>query len=54
MSSDVEPGDGSGNRGAASAQLPVSPPDDEQGPLVGGPEVGCGVVANAQDSERAG
>ena len=41
MSSDVEPGDGSGNRGAAaSAALPVSPVDDEQGPLVGGPEVG--------------
>ena len=41
MSSDVEPGDGSGNRGAAaSPALPVSPVDDEQGPLVGGPEVG--------------
>ena len=41
MSSDVEPGDGSGNRGtAASAELPVSPVEDEQGPLVGGPEVG--------------
>ena len=41
MSSDVEPGDGSGNRGAAvSAALPVSPVDEEQGPLVGGPEVG--------------
>ena len=38
MSSYVEPGDGSGNRGAAaSAALPV---EDEQGPLVGGPEVG--------------
>ena len=41
MSSDVEPGDGSENRGAAaSAALPVSPVADEQGPLVGGPEVG--------------
>ena len=43
MSSDVEPGDGSGNRGggaAASAALPVSPVEDEQGTLVGGPEVG--------------
>ena len=41
MSSDVEPGDGSGNRGAAaSATLPVSPVEDEQGTLVGGPEVG--------------
>ena len=41
MSSDVEPGDGSGNRGAAaSAAFPVSPVEDEQGPLVGGPEVG--------------
>ena len=41
MSSDVEPGDGSGNRGtAASAALPLSPVADEQGPLVGGPEVG--------------
>ena len=37
MSSDVEPG----NRGAAaSTALPVSPVEDEQGPLVGGPEVG--------------
>ena len=34
MSSDVEPGDGSGNQGAA---LPVSPVEYEQGPLVGGP-----------------
>ena len=41
MSSDVEPGDGYGNRGAAaSAALPMSPVNDEQGPLVGGPEVG--------------
>ena len=41
MSSDVEPGDGSENRGAAaSAALPVSQIADEQGPLVGGPEVG--------------
>ena len=41
MSSDVEPGDGSGNRGAAAlAAFPVSPVEDEQGPLVGGPEVG--------------
>ena len=41
MSSDVEPGDVSGNRGAAaSAALPVSPVEDEQGPLVGGPIVG--------------
>ena len=33
MSSDVEPGDGSENRGAAaSAALPVSPVADEQGP----------------------
>ena len=41
MSSNVEPGDGSGNRGAAvSAALPVSPVEDEQDPLVGGPEVG--------------
>ena len=41
MSSDVEPGDGSGNWGAAAlAGLPVSPVEDEQGPLVGGPEVG--------------
>ena len=42
MSSDVEPGDGSGNRGggaAASAALPASPVEDEQGPLVSGPEV---------------
>ena len=38
MSSDVEPGDESGNRGAAA--LPVSLVEDEQGPLVGGPEVG--------------
>ena len=41
MSSDVEPGDGSGNRGAAAlAAFPVSPVEDEQGPLVSGPEVG--------------
>ena len=41
MSSDVEPGDGSVIWGAAtSASLPVSPVEDEQGPLVGGPEVG--------------
>ena len=41
MSSDVEPGDGSGNRGAAaSVALHVSPVEDEQGQLVGGPEVG--------------
>ena len=41
MSSDVEPGDGSGNHGAAaSAALPVIPVYDEQDPLVGGPEVG--------------
>ena len=41
MSSHVECGHGSGNRGAAaSATLPVSPMEDEQGPLVGGPEVG--------------
>ena len=34
-------GDGSGNQGAAAlAALPVSPVEDEQGPLVGGPEVG--------------
>ena len=33
MSSDVEPGDGSGNqRAAASAALPVSPVEDERGP----------------------
>ena len=32
MSSDMEPGDGSRNRGAAaSAALPVSPVEDEQG-----------------------
>ena len=38
MSSDLEPDDGFGNQGAAaSAALPV---EDEQGPLVGGPEVG--------------
>ena len=36
-----EAGDGSGNRGAAAlAALPVSPVEDEQGPLVGGPELG--------------
>ena len=42
MSSDVELADGSGNRGggAAPAALPVSPVEYEQGPLVGGPEVG--------------
>ena len=41
MSSEVEPGNGSGNRvAAASAALPVSPVEDEQDPLVGGPEVG--------------
>ena len=42
MSSDVEPGAGSGNRwgGAASAALHVSPIEDEQVQLVGGPEVG--------------
>ena len=35
MSSDVETGDGSGNQGAAaSAALPVSPVEDEQGPVV--------------------
>ena len=40
MSSDVEPGDVSGNQGsAASAALPVSPVD-LQDTLVGGPEVG--------------
>ena len=40
MSSDVEPGDGSGNRvAAASAALPVIPVEDEQGPQIGGPEV---------------
>ena len=40
MSSDVEPGDGPGNRGAAAlAALRVSPVEDEQGPLIGGPEV---------------
>ena len=38
MSSDVEPGDGYVNRGAAA--LPVGPVEDEQGPLVGGPELG--------------
>ena len=41
MLSDVEPGDGSGNQGAAaSAALHVSPVEDEQGLLVGGLEVG--------------
>ena len=41
MSSDVQPGYGSGNRGAAtSTTLPVSQVEDEQGPLVSGPEVG--------------
>ena len=41
MSSDVEPVDGSGNRGAAaSSALPVSPVDDKQSTMVGGPEVG--------------
>ena len=41
MSSDEEPGNGSGNQGAAaSTALSVSPVEDEQGPLVGGPEVG--------------
>ena len=41
MLSDVEPGDGSGNRvAAASAAPPVSPVEDELGPLVGGPVVG--------------
>ena len=41
MSSDVEPGDGSGNQGvAASAAVPVRPVEYEHGPLVGGPEVG--------------
>ena len=41
MSSDMEPGDGSGNRGAAAlVALPVSPVEEEQGPLVCGPEVG--------------
>ena len=40
MSSEVEPGAGSGNRGgAASATLSMSPVEDEQVPLVGGPEV---------------
>ena len=41
MSSDVEPGDGSGNQGAVvSAALYVSPVEDEQDTtLVGGPEV---------------
>ena len=41
MSSDVEPGDGSGNPGAVvSAALYVSPVEDEQDTtLVGGPEV---------------
>ena len=40
MSSDVEPGDRYGNRGAAaSAALPVSPVEYKQGPMVGGPEV---------------
>ena len=29
-----------GGGAAAGAALPVSPVDDEQGPLVGGPEVG--------------
>ena len=37
----MEPGDGSENRGAAaSAALHMSTVEDEQGPLVGGPEVG--------------
>ena len=37
----MEPGDGSGNQGVAdSGALSVSPVEDEQGPLVGGPEVG--------------
>ena len=41
MSSDVEPCDGSANQEAAdSAALHLSPVEDEQGPLVGGPEVG--------------
>ena len=41
MSSNVEPGDRSGNRvAAASAALPVSQVEDKQGPLVGGPGVG--------------
>ena len=40
MLSDVETGNGSGNQGAgASAALYVSPVEDEQGSLVGGPEV---------------
>ena len=37
----MEPGDGSGNRGSpASAALHVRPVEDEQGPMVGGLEVG--------------
>ena len=41
MSSDVEPDAASGNLGggAASAALHVSPAEDEQVPLVCGPEV---------------
>ena len=39
MSSDGEPGDGSGNRGAAaSATLPVSSVEDEQGPHISASE----------------
>ena len=44
MSSDVEPGDGSGNRGGGGASvlaaLHVSPVEDKQGHMFGGPEVG--------------
>ena len=41
MSSDVEPGVGSGNRGTASlASLPVSPEGDKQVTLVCGTEIG--------------
>ena len=41
MSSDMEPGAGSGGGGVgASAVLPVSPVEDEQVPLLYGPEVG--------------
>ena len=41
MSSDAKPGDESGNQcAAASAALHVSTVDDEQGQLIGRPEVG--------------